>query len=132
MSTSLRSRRVEAEGTESTVMRISPLGPSLIGALLIAGYAPVAREPLQTGAPTAAGTGVIAGQVVDATSRRRPHELSGRTTGNTVVNFPGDASWIGELVPVLIERAGPNSVSGRVTAPPAGNSLESGATVGSA
>ena len=28
--------------------------------------------------------------LVDATSRRRDWELSGRTSGNTVVNFPGD------------------------------------------
>jgi tRNA-2-methylthio-N6-dimethylallyladenosine synthase len=56
--------------------------------------------------------------LLDATSRRRPWELSGRTGGNTVVNVPGDAQWIGRLVPVTIRRAGPNSVWGE-TAPPA-------------
>ena len=30
--------------------------------------------------------------LVDAASRRRAWELSGRTTGNTVVNLPGDAT----------------------------------------
>jgi tRNA-2-methylthio-N6-dimethylallyladenosine synthase len=50
--------------------------------------------------------------LLDATSRRRPWELSGRTTGNTVVNVPGDAAWIGRTVPVTIRRAGPNSVWG--------------------
>ncbi len=50
--------------------------------------------------------------LLDATSRRRPWELSGRTTGNTVVNVPGDTRWIGRTVPVTIRRAGPNSVWG--------------------
>ena len=50
--------------------------------------------------------------LADAGSRRRDTELSGRTTGNTVVNFPGDASMIGTLVPVVIRRAGPNSLWG--------------------
>ena len=36
--------------------------------------------------------------LVDSVSRRRETELSGRTTGNTVVNFPGDASQLGSLV----------------------------------
>ena len=33
--------------------------------------------------------------LVDARSRRREWELSGRTSGNTVVNFSGDPAWIG-------------------------------------
>ena len=33
--------------------------------------------------------------LVDSVSRRRDTELSGRTTGNTVVNFPGDPSQLG-------------------------------------
>ncbi len=50
--------------------------------------------------------------LVDARSRRRDWELSGRTTGNTVVNLPGRPEWVGELVPVAIKRAGPFSVWG--------------------
>jgi tRNA-2-methylthio-N6-dimethylallyladenosine synthase len=50
--------------------------------------------------------------LVDTASRRRAWELSGRTSGNTVVNFPGEASWTGRIVPVTIRRAGPNSVWG--------------------
>jgi len=50
--------------------------------------------------------------LVDHTSRRREWELSGRTSGNTVVNFPGDPSLVGQVVPVTIRRAGPNSVWG--------------------
>jgi tRNA-2-methylthio-N6-dimethylallyladenosine synthase len=51
--------------------------------------------------------------LVDAGSRRRDTELSGRTTTNVVVNLPGPLSWIGRLVPVHVERAGPHSVWGR-------------------
>jgi tRNA-2-methylthio-N6-dimethylallyladenosine synthase len=51
--------------------------------------------------------------LVDAASRRRDTELSGRTSGNVVVNVPGPASWIGRLVPVRVERAGAHSVWGR-------------------
>jgi tRNA-2-methylthio-N6-dimethylallyladenosine synthase len=50
--------------------------------------------------------------LVDSRSRRRDQELAGRTTGNTVVNLPGPSEWLGELVKVRIERAGPNSVWG--------------------
>jgi tRNA-2-methylthio-N6-dimethylallyladenosine synthase len=51
--------------------------------------------------------------LVDAASRRRATELSGRTSGNVVVNLPGPSDWIGRTVPVRIERAGPHSVWGR-------------------
>ena len=50
--------------------------------------------------------------LVDSRSRRRHDEYSGRTTGNTVVNFPGERDWIGRFVRVTIERTGPNSVWG--------------------
>ncbi len=52
--------------------------------------------------------------LVDAASRRRDVELSGRTSSNVVVNLPGAAEWIGRTVPVRIERAGPHSVWGRM------------------
>lgn len=57
--------------------------------------------------------------LVDSVSRRRDTELSGRTTGNTVVNFPGNPDLLGSLVRVRIERAGPNSLWGRVAPAPA-------------
>ncbi len=59
--------------------------------------------------------------LVDSASRRKDRELSGRTSGNTVVNFPmpsdtshSDAAtdWIGRTVTVRITRAGPHSLSG--------------------
>jgi len=56
--------------------------------------------------------------LVDATSRRREWELTGRTGGNTVVNFPGPPEWLGRLVDVTIERAGPNSVWGQAVGDP--------------
>jgi len=51
--------------------------------------------------------------LIDSASRRRATEVSGRTSSNVVVNLPGDPSWIGRIVPVRIERAGPHSVGGR-------------------
>jgi tRNA-2-methylthio-N6-dimethylallyladenosine synthase len=69
--------------------------------------------------------GLMVGQrvdvLVDAASRRRETELSGRTSANVVVNLPGPTSWIGRTVSVRIERAGPHSVWGRsVDAAPVG------------
>ena len=60
----------------------------------------------------AAAVGRVEPVLVDSRSRRREWELSGRTPGNTVVNFPGDPSWVGRLVPVRITGANPNSLRG--------------------
>jgi tRNA-2-methylthio-N6-dimethylallyladenosine synthase len=54
--------------------------------------------------------------LVDSVSRRRDWELSGRTFGNTVVNFPGTREWLGRTIPVRITRAGANSLSGEALA----------------
>ena len=54
--------------------------------------------------------------LVDAMSRRREWELSGRTSGNTVVNFSGQAGWVGRLLPVVITAANPNSLRGEASA----------------
>jgi tRNA-2-methylthio-N6-dimethylallyladenosine synthase len=51
--------------------------------------------------------------LVDAASRRRDTELSGRTSTNVVVNLPGPPAWIGQTVAVRVERAGPHSVWGQ-------------------
>ena len=56
--------------------------------------------------------------LVDSRSRRREWELSGRTSGNTVVNFSGQAEWIGQVVPVRITGANPNSLRGDVVLGP--------------
>jgi tRNA-2-methylthio-N6-dimethylallyladenosine synthase len=60
----------------------------------------------------AAAVGRVEPVLVDAQSRRREWELSGRTSGNTVVNFPGDPSWMGRIVQVRITDANPNSLRG--------------------
>jgi tRNA-2-methylthio-N6-dimethylallyladenosine synthase len=59
-----------------------------------------------------ASIGRVEPVLVDATSRRREWELSGRTPGNTVVNFPGEPAWLGRIVPVRITGANPNSLRG--------------------
>jgi tRNA-2-methylthio-N6-dimethylallyladenosine synthase len=50
--------------------------------------------------------------LVDAASRRREHELAGRTSGNTVVNFPGPSEWLNTIQQVRITAAAPNSLRG--------------------
>ena len=55
--------------------------------------------------------------LVDATSRRRDWEVSGRTSGNTVVNFPGNPSWVGGILNVRITGANPNSLRGEAIVP---------------
>ena len=72
-------------------------------------------------------TGRTVTVLADAPSRRRAGEYAGRTTGNTVVNFPGDPGCIGRLLDVRIERAGPNSLWGRsraVETPPSGDGVD--------
>ena len=54
--------------------------------------------------------------LIDSGSRRRESELSGRTSGNTVVNLPGPREWLGRTIPVTIRRAGPNSLWGEAVA----------------
>jgi tRNA-2-methylthio-N6-dimethylallyladenosine synthase len=65
--------------------------------------------------------GTVAQVLVDSASRRHVHEVSGRTNGNTVVNFPvpsdttgntHQTAWIGRTIPVRITRAGPHSLWG--------------------
>jgi tRNA-2-methylthio-N6-dimethylallyladenosine synthase len=50
--------------------------------------------------------------LIDAASRRRDTEVSGRTSQNVVVNLPGPSAWMGRTVAVRIERAGAHSVWG--------------------
>ena len=74
------------------------------------------QRRIQTGLHEAA-VGRVADVLIDSASRRRDAEISGRTSGNTVVNCvaPGDSdasAWIGRTVPVRIQRAGPHSLWG--------------------
>lgn len=59
-----------------------------------------------------AAIGSVEPVLVDAISRRRETELAGRTSGNTIVNFPGPAEWIGRIIPVRITAGAPNSLRG--------------------
>ena len=75
----------------------------------------LALQAVQQAAQTAhfeAAVGSVEDVLVDGASRRRDYEVAGRTSGNTVVNFPGPADWIGQIVPVRITAAGPNSLRG--------------------
>jgi tRNA-2-methylthio-N6-dimethylallyladenosine synthase len=79
----------------------------------------VALQALQREIQTGLNEAMIGQTVevlVDAASRRRETELSGRTSSNVVVNLPGPAAWIGRTVAVRVERAGPYSVWGTLVA----------------
>jgi tRNA-2-methylthio-N6-dimethylallyladenosine synthase len=54
--------------------------------------------------------------LADGISRRRRSEISGRTSGNSIVNFPGADDQIGQLIEVAITGFGPNSLRGEATA----------------
>jgi tRNA-2-methylthio-N6-dimethylallyladenosine synthase len=70
------------------------------------------QREIQSGL-NAALVGQTVDVLVDAASRRRETELTGRTTTNVVVNLPGPAEWIGRTLAVRVERAGPHSVWGQ-------------------
>jgi tRNA-2-methylthio-N6-dimethylallyladenosine synthase len=83
----------------------------------------VALQALQRSIQTRLHEAAIGTEVevlVDSVNRRRHHQLSGRTSGNTVVNLPvptdtsinDAADWIGRTVLVRITRSGPHSLSG--------------------
>jgi tRNA-2-methylthio-N6-dimethylallyladenosine synthase len=84
----------------------------------------VALQELQRSIQTRLNEAAVGAEVdvlVDSASRRKSQELSGRTSGNTVVNFPmpsdtshsdAAAGWIGRTVSVRVTRSGPHSLSG--------------------
>ena len=51
--------------------------------------------------------------LLEGRSRRRSHEQTGRTQGNTIVNFSGPIKDPGTLVNVKIEKASANSIWGK-------------------
>jgi tRNA-2-methylthio-N6-dimethylallyladenosine synthase len=61
-----------------------------------------------------AAVGTVEDVLVDSVSRRREWEVAGRTSGNTVVNFPGGTDLVGRLVDVRVTEAGPNSLRGEM------------------
>ena len=79
----------------------------------------VALQRLQREIQSGLNEQLIGGEVavlVDAASRRRGTELSGRASSNVVVNLPGPSDWIGRTIAVRVERAGAHSVWGRAVA----------------
>ena len=50
--------------------------------------------------------------LVEGHARKDAQELSGRTGNNRVVNFPGEARLIGQLIEVEIVSAFPHSLRG--------------------
>jgi tRNA-2-methylthio-N6-dimethylallyladenosine synthase len=59
-----------------------------------------------------AAIGQVVAVLVDAVSRKRDWEVSGRTTGNTIVNFPGERAWVGRTIDVRVSEGWPNSLRG--------------------
>ncbi|MCK4743008.1 MAG: tRNA (N6-isopentenyl adenosine(37)-C2)-methylthiotransferase MiaB [Sulfuriflexus sp.] len=58
--------------------------------------------------------GTVQRVLVTRASRKDASEMSGRTENNRVVNFPGDASLIGQFVDLKITEARPNSLRGEI------------------
>lgn len=56
--------------------------------------------------------GSVEDVLIDSISRRRSSDVAGRTSGNTVVNLRGPAAWLGQILPVRITEASPNSLRG--------------------
>jgi tRNA-2-methylthio-N6-dimethylallyladenosine synthase len=56
--------------------------------------------------------------LVERPSKRSARELAGRTENNRWINFGGSPDLIGRFVEVLVTEAMPNSLRGRLAAPP--------------
>jgi len=64
-----------------------------------------------------AAIGSVEDVLIDSISRRRSAEVAGRTSGNTVVNLLGPSAWLGQILPVRITEASPNSLRGEALVP---------------
>jgi tRNA-2-methylthio-N6-dimethylallyladenosine synthase len=53
--------------------------------------------------------------LVEGRSKQSERDVTGRTRSNKIVNFEGDLSLVGELVPVRITKAYPHSLRGEIT-----------------
>ncbi len=52
--------------------------------------------------------------LVEGVSKNKPNEMTGRTRGNRIVNFPGHPELIGKTVSVKITKAFPHSLRGEM------------------
>lgn len=57
--------------------------------------------------------GNIESVLIEGPAKRNPGELAGRTANNRIVNFAGDPSLIGQMIPVEITEALAHSLRGR-------------------
>jgi len=78
-----------------------------------------ARINQQAAAISEAMVGTVQRVLVERRARRHTGQVAGRTENMRWVNFDGDDSLIGDFVDVEITEAMPNSLRGRVVAPPA-------------
>jgi tRNA-2-methylthio-N6-dimethylallyladenosine synthase len=62
--------------------------------------------------------GTVQEVLVEGPSKRRPELLTGRTSANRIVHFPGGTEQVGRLVPVRITGCTPLTLSGEVRAAP--------------
>ncbi|MEM7406588.1 MAG: tRNA (N6-isopentenyl adenosine(37)-C2)-methylthiotransferase MiaB [Pseudomonadota bacterium] len=60
--------------------------------------------------------GTVQPVLIERRSKKNGNEIAGRTPNNRVVNLPGPLSLVGQMVPVQITAALPNSLRGRVAA----------------
>jgi tRNA-2-methylthio-N6-dimethylallyladenosine synthase len=58
--------------------------------------------------------GTVQRVLVEGPSRKDPRELAGRTGNNRVINFAGPPRLVGQFVELVVERALPHSLRGRV------------------
>ncbi len=74
----------------------------------------IAEQEATTADILAGMKGVCAKVLVDGVSRRRSTQLTGKSERNLSVNFTGDKSLVGSIVPVIIEGAGSNTLRGKM------------------
>jgi tRNA-2-methylthio-N6-dimethylallyladenosine synthase len=77
-----------------------------------------ARVNQQAQAISQAMVGTRQRVLLERPSKKDPRQLAGRTENNRWVNLDADPSWIGSFVEVEITEAMPNSLRGRIVAPP--------------
>ncbi|KAA3620302.1 MAG: tRNA (N6-isopentenyl adenosine(37)-C2)-methylthiotransferase MiaB [Proteobacteria bacterium] len=70
---------------------------------------------------SASMVGSVQTVLVEGPSRKDPRQMSGRTENNRVVNFDGAPSLTGQMVPVRITEALPNSLRGVLATSTAGS-----------
>ena len=63
---------------------------------------------------SASMVGTVQRVLVEGPSRKDPRELAGRTGNNRVINFAGPPRLVGKFVELVVERALPHSLRGRL------------------